>query len=331
MPLPTIVQPLNIIGPAIITWNGYVYYFKDGIKSSLQRETWEESNDFGGTFDTRAKSQKTVISGRPAGMVNQLTATSGKSAIFPYKLAQVGSSIFGTVASPLPLVIQTQFGGASNTGQTITFVRGGMSKFSPVNLKSQESLYGDLEFTCLGIPTAASTGAGAWNAIADAAFADTSYDDTQIISDIYVSAFGSSPYNAMGSHNGYEIDVPLKLNTVMSDDYGITDMVIDSIGPATAKFAPSNLTEAQIWTLINAQGAGYIQPGMSLSKAGTSLVISGTGNGAHTLVATINNAGPKDAEFIYDKKNNRIQQVAFTSKITSTSGMLNANFTFVVT
>jgi hypothetical protein len=70
---------------------------------------------------------------------------------------------------------------------------------------------------------------------------------------------------------------------------------------------------------------------MSLAFAGTALVVSGTGNGAHTLVATLPNMGAKDGGFVYDKKNNRVKQVSFVGQRTTSTGANVALGTFVVT
>ncbi len=75
------------------------------------------------------KTQMTEISGTPAGML----ATAGISAMFPYAVAAIGKSIFG--AADLPLIIVTKFGGASNTGQTITYPRGALSKLPQLRLQ----------------------------------------------------------------------------------------------------------------------------------------------------------------------------------------------------
>lgn len=331
--MPSIVQPLVIVGPAILKWNGYTYYFKDGLKSAFERETFSVGSDFGGDFDERLKTQKSVLSGTPVGMVSLFTTSSGVSAMFPYGPAVIGQpgAIMGLPASPNTVEILTQFGGGSNTGQTITYVRGGLTKHPTVSLGSQKTLAGEIEFTCIGNPVTANSATGAWEAGVDAAFSDTSFDQSQIVSDIYTAGFGSSPYAAMGSHNGFEFDIPLKLNTVTSDDYGITDMIVDSLGPPTVKFAPNSLTEAQIWTMLNAQGASVIQPGMSIAKAGNTLTIAGTGNGAHTLSLSIPNMGAKNGGFIYDKKNNRVQEVMFVGARTWTSGAPNALYTATVT
>jgi hypothetical protein len=317
------ILPVIIVGPAIVTWNGYSYYFKAGLKSEFKRETFKITTDFDGDIDERMKSQMTEISGQPVGMLS----TAGMAAMFPYGVSAVGKSIFGT--ADLPLVIVTRFGGTSNLGQTITYPRGAMSKFPQLRLKPTDTLFGDLTFTCLSDPTVQPNTAAAWNTVASATFADVSFDETQIITDSYSAAYGSTPYNAMGSMAGFEIDISMETSQIPADDYGIVDIILKGL-TATAKFAPSNLTETQVYTLLGLQGTGYIFPGQSLSKAGTPLVITGSGNGAHTLTATINSAGPKQAGFMYSTDKHRHEAVEFTSKRTWTSGVGNALWTLAV-
>ncbi|MDB6064945.1 MAG: hypothetical protein JWR26_1153 [Pedosphaera sp.] len=317
------ILPVIIVGPAIVTWNGYSYYFKAGLKSEFKRETFKITTDFDGEIDERMKSQRTEISGQPVGMLS----TAGIAAMFPYGVSAVGKSIFG--ATDLPLVIVTKFGGTGNAGQTITYPRGALSKFPQLRLKPTDTLFGDLTFTCLGDPAVQPNTAGAWNTIASATFADTNFDETQIITDTYSAAYGASPYNAIGSMAGFEIDIAMQTAPIPADDYGVVDMILKSL-TATAKFAPSNLTEAQVYTLLNGQGSGYVFPGQSLSKANTDLVIAGSGNAARTLTATIKNAGPKQAGFMYSTDKHRHEAVEFTSKRTWTSGGTNALWTLSV-
>ncbi len=68
--------------------------------------------------------------------------------------------------------------------------------------------------------------ATAWQTIADAAFADTNFDETQIITDTYSAAYGSSPFNAMGSMAGFELDIAMATESILADDYGIVDMIL---------------------------------------------------------------------------------------------------------
>ena len=180
-------------------------------------------------------------------------------------------------------------------------------------------------FTCLGAPNVQPTNAPAWQAIADAAFGDASFDETAIITDTYTASYGASPYNVMGSMAGFEVDFVAGLETITADDFGIVDIILKSL-TATAKFAPSNLTEAQMYTLLANQGGSYVFPGQSLSKNNTNLVITGSGNAAHTLTVTINNAGPKQAGFVYSASKHRFDAIEFTTKRTWTGGIANPLF-----
>ena len=316
--------PIIIVGPAIATWNGKTYYYKNGLKVVFKRETFSIETDFDGKIDERAKSQMTEVSGQPVGKISSPTDC------FPYTVASIGQTVFNNPSvssgANLPLVIVTKFGGTSNLGQTITYPRAAMTKLSQMKLHATETWLGEHTFTCLGDPTVQPNTSGAWETIASATFADTSFDETKIVTDIYSAAWGSSPYNAMGSMAGWEIDIAAGFNTITADDYGIVDMILKEL-TATARFVPSNLTQANASALLSFQGAGYIFPGQSLAKSNTDLVIAGSGNNGVTLTATIKNAGPKDGGFMYDTKNHRLTAVSFTSKRTWTAGAANALFT----
>lgn len=325
------ILPIIVVGPAIVTWNGHSYYFKSGVKLDYKRETFTIETDFDGQIDERMKAQMTTISGTPVGMYG----ASGMTQFFPYPVSQIGTSIFGaqsTPTTPRPLVIVTKFGGTSNAGQTITYPRGAMTKLPTLRLKPTDTLLGDLEFTMLGVPTVQPNTANAWATLASATFADTTFDENQIITDIYGAAWGASPYTSMGSMNGFEINIAMKTNTIPAVDFGNVDMILESL-VASVSFAPSNLTEAQVNALFNWDGTGYIQPGMSIAPvtiaSASNLVITGSGNGAKTLTATIFNAGPKDGGYVYDSKAHRFTATNWVTRRTWTSGVANPLFTFV--
>lgn len=160
------ILPNIIVGPAIVTWNGKSFYSKAGIKAEFKRETFKVETDFDGQIDERMKTQMTEVSFQPDGQMSTLTK------YFPYAVTDIGKSIFG--ATPLPLVIQTKFGGASNTGQTITYPRAALSKLPQLRLKPTDTLFGEMTFTCLGNPTVQPNTSNAWQTIADAAFGDCS-------------------------------------------------------------------------------------------------------------------------------------------------------------
>src|SRR5581483_6014013 len=129
---PTPILPSIIAGPAIVTWNGFSYYSKAGIKAEFKRETFKITTDADGDIDERMKSQLTEVSFQPVGMAG--AASTAMAPYFPYAVNAIGKSIFG--ASNLPLVIVTKFGGTGNAGQAITYPRGAVTKLPPLRLKA---------------------------------------------------------------------------------------------------------------------------------------------------------------------------------------------------
>ena len=307
-PLPTILQ-----GPAIVIFNGLAYYFKGGIKRSLKRSTFDVESDAAGFSDRRLKSTVVEISGTPAG---QLTTDAAFGKMFPYAVTDIGKSVFGNADAPL--VIHTK------AGQTITYARAAITKLPGLRLKPTDTLFGDITFTCLGKGAVQPTTAGSFNAIAAAAFADTTFDGDSIKTARYRVAWGGAPYDAMGSKAGFEIDIAMDLQSVEVDDFGVVDMVLKSM-VATAKFAPSSLTEDQVNTLLGIQDADVVLPGQSLTKANRDLVIS-----SDVFSATLYKAGPVDGESTFGVGEHRHGDITWVSRRSWTAGAANPLWLFDV-
>jgi hypothetical protein len=325
MPTASPILPTIIAGPAIVTWNGNSYYTKTGVRAEFKRETFKITTDTDGEIDERMKAQSTDVTIQPVGMTG--AAGTAMAAYYPYGVGAIGRSLFG--ATNLPLAVVTKFGGANNAGQTITYPRAALTRLPALRLRATDTLFGEMSFTCLGDPTVQPNGANAWETIADAAFADASFNETQIVTDIYTAAYGGSPYNAMGSMGGFEVNFGLAAEAIDADDFGHVDLMLKSL-TATARFAPSNLTQAQVAALLSYQDTGYIFPGQSPAKAGTDLVIAGSGRGARMLSVTIHQAGPKQGGFRYATGKHRLGTLGFMSRRTWTNGAANPLWTITV-
>ena len=311
-PTPVIIQ-----GPAIITFNGYSFYTKGGIKKSLKRDTFDVTTDAYGKVDERLASQITELSFTPAG---NIISTAHLNAHFPYSAASIGQSVFNPAGgADLPLVIQTL------AGETITYPRAAITKLPTLNLKATDAPLGEMTFTALPASAGQLTSSTVIKTNATASFADTTFDPARIFSAAYQAAWGStSPFSAMISADGFEFSVDISLKPVTVDMWGVVDMYLESI-VASAKFAPANLNETQLDTLLAVQGSSAILPGMSLANAGTDLVITST-----PLNVTLKNAGPKDAEYIYTVGQHRFQGMTFMNKRTFTAGAANPLWSFTV-
>ncbi|HTH49135.1 MAG TPA: hypothetical protein VMB21_16585 [Candidatus Limnocylindria bacterium] len=303
--------PAIITGPAIVKYDGHSFYTKGGLKASLKRNTFNVETDAHGQTDERLKSQMWEVSFTPVG---QVAAAADLAPYFP-TLAGIGKSIFGDADTAL--VIHTL------AGQTITFPRAALSKPPPLRLKATDTLFGDMTFTCIGKSATEPTDAAVQRVLATTAFADTTFDGDAISTARYTAAFGDAPYDAMLSADGFELTIEMKLaSPVEVDAYGIVDIALEGI-TASAKFAPANLTEAQLDTLLAFQGADAVLPGQSLAKAGTDLVIS-----SDALVLTLHKAGPKDSEYEFKTGEHRFKGVMFGSRRSWTTGVADVLWTF---
>ena len=308
--------PLRIHGPAIITFNGVSYYFKTGLKGSIKRNRAKIEVDAFGQIAEVAKDCVVEFTGTPAGAIR----AADLAGQMPYTPAMIGQSIFG--ATDTPLVVQT-----INDGATITWSRGAISKYAPILLSATRgTIYkGDMTFACLMASSFTPTSSTAWKSITANAFADTTFDPSKVRMAQYTAAWGStSPYSAMISEDGFTLTPTIVTENIPVDNYGIIDMALKSV-TGTAQFKPSNLTEAQIDTLIELQGSGAFLPGQAIGDGGQDLVITGP-----HLVATLKMAGAADYDLLYQTGKLRAGEVAFSAATTFTTGVPNPVFTFAV-
>lgn len=304
--IPTIIQ-----GPAILIHDTKSYYFKDGLTLEHSVESFNVGSDMHGQIDERFLRDVVRIRGTPDGQLSDIAK------YFPFAVTDIGADIFGA-GTDKTVVIHTK------AGQTITYPKGRITKSPQLRLKVSDTIFGDMEFTCLGKSATQRTDPAYWKTIASAAFADATFNETKINTGPYTATYGLTPYDSMGSMDGFLIDLAYQVTLIGGEDVGYQQGILAGM-TATASFKPSNLTEAQIDTLLNVQGVSARQPGQSLAKSDTDLVIAST-----FFSATIHKAGPKDARSVYATGKHRHEGVAWTSKRTFTVGVPNALFTFTI-
>ncbi len=307
--------PSVIIGPAIVLWNGQTYHFKGGLANTLKRNTFK-TNLGGADFDERLSSQFAEVSGSPASQLDNMAK------YWPYGAAGIGQPLFDP-ANLKPLVILPV------TGERITYPNAALTQTPDITLKAgADALFGTMTWTCLGDPAKAATDPDFFRTFDTATAAGAAFDDAQNINGLYTANWGGPPYDAMLSVDGFVLSNPLKLWRANVDNFGLVNTILESMA-VTARFKPANLTEAQIDSLLNTQGAGAIRIGGSLAGAGADLVI-GAGGAAGTLVATLKAVGPKDSLLQYSATQLRQGEVAFVQRRTWTAGAANELFTLAL-
>ncbi len=311
------VIPVVIRGPAVIIRDSNTFYTQGNIAVKRKRPTFDVVSDMFGKIDTRvAGVEVTEIEFTPVGEIENMAK------YFPYgptslvSTVSIGTSIFG--AADVSTVIHTK------AGQTITYSRTAITKTPTLNLSPKKTIYGPMTITAIGKSSTQPNTDGYIKTIAATAFSDTSFDPTKIKTSIYSAALGTrtAPYNAMGAREGFEVECALETDEVQDDSWGVVDMILASM-KWTCKFAPNNLTEAQVDALVNSQGTSVIKVGESVAKgpAGVAenLVITGD-----NLVVTLNNVGIVTAEHGYGAKIDRNGTIEFTTKAGFTTGAMTA-------
>lgn len=301
--------PTIIAGPAIVQLGSNTYYSEGDITVALKRNTWSPQTSIAGAIDTRLKSQMVEISFTPVGVLDTVAK------YLPYAASQIGTLLFGSANTNC--VIWTR------AGQKITWENAAITKFPGFKASPLNALFTSaLTITALGKNATAPTDAAAWNAITTASFTDATFDETLLLTPRYTAAWGStSPYSAMEPEDGFQLDFTMEVEPKETANYGITDMLLKEV-KVEAKFTPVNLTEAQIWTLLNLQGSSALLPGDSVSKDGHDLVIS-----AGDVSFTLHKAGPTDGGTNYGLTKLRQGEVSFMCKKTWSSGVLDNLFT----
>jgi len=302
-----------IAGPAIVTFDGQTYTTKGDISVKIARETFDVVSSRHGKIDQRVKSYAIEVSFQPVGQIEDLDK------YFPYDVDDIGKSIFPAV--DLPLTINTI------AGQEYTYPRAAMIKSPTLKLAATDTMFGEMTFLCILKSATDFVTAGSLQAIAAEEFADTTFDQTKVGTPGYTAAYGTTPYAAMESLDGFTVEIGMEIIRDYVDRFGIVGARLKSLN-ASARFTPVGLTEAQWHTLVNLDGATIPIPGQSVAKADTDLVITG-GTTPLAISITLHKAGIVNAGLAFGDAP-RLQELEFACKRTWTAGVANPLFTFAI-
>ena len=312
----TPILPVVKRSPSIFVLNGAVYYFdQSGAKVKTARGIEDVKDDFFGVIGHRSKGNDIVdITFTPTGIIRNLDLM--------YRFS--GDDISGWYGG------QSIFQGVgyfnSKAGDKNAYARAGILKPPTMNLHPTKPLFGPMTVRCIKSIALAPNNAAALTTLSSTAFADVSFDETLIKGDNYSVALGarSAPFNAMGPRQGVEIEPIWETEDVTDDGVGIADTLIRAIG-WKVKFAPNNLTEAQLITLAEWQGSDAVIAGEEVSKLNEDLVIDG-----EPLTVTLYKAGVTMAEGGWGVAVDRNGNVEFTNRMTFTTGVPDPLIDFTI-
>lgn len=300
--------PSIIAGPAIITHNGQTYYSEGDIVLSHKRETWAVATSAHGTVDTRLAAQMAEITFKPVGALDTVAK------YIAYAATAVGTLLVDQ-ATPKTVVIK------GRDGVVQTWANGFISKLPPFTLSATKTAIGAMTITVLGDPTKTLVAAAAWLTTSSAALADTTFDETKILTGAYTATWGSvGGFVAVPSEDGFTFEPIMTVGMKKVDNFGYVNAILRDITYA-CRFKPVGTTEAQLWAALNLQDSSAIVPGASVTTA-NDLVVS-----AGAVSFTLAKAGIVSAVTAYGLEALRVGEVAFVNKKTFTAGVMNAPIT----
>jgi hypothetical protein len=272
-------MPITVIqGPAYVKFTAsavdYVYYTEGNITCRYVTRKWTPNSASFGPLGQRFSSRHMVVDFTPVGMID---GTIAESHYLRYTAADVGKSILTGALSILPKV-----------GNKITWAKAGLSQMPGMKLSALGTVWKGMQFICGPDTSKEMIDAAYWETVA-ATGADTSFDETKIITPRYTAAWGAVVTAIEPDENGFDVDVATEVAPVAAANYGDVDFILRGLGVACS-FTPVSCTEAQMASLVALQGASAMLPGDLAQKA--SLVVTGTG-----LTVTLPNMLPGDGGY----------------------------------
>lgn len=301
---PTVIQ-----GPAFVIYGAYTFYTKGDVEISYEFDTWNPRSAVAGNLGARLRGKTAKVSFTPVGMYTAATAAK----YWPWNPTNIGSSILSGTVAVIPI-----------SGNKVTFAKGGISKMPALNLSALATVWGPMEMLCIGDPSVAPINAAAFQTIA-AATADTSFDETKILSPRFTAAFTGADGNAYSGIEpddaGFVVDPTMELSVMNAANFGPVSAIITSFGLAVT-FKPLSMSEAEIALASGLQNSTVIQPGDTIGTA-TDLVIAGTG-----LSFTGKKMGISGAALMYGAGTWRQGAMKFENKIYTTTGVAQPLWVF---
>lgn len=211
-----------------------------------------------------------------------------------------------------PLVIHTF------AGIKLTLFNAAVTQMPGVILSTVKSLIGAVTFEAfLRNGTDWSNPAARWM-IENVALSDTSFSQTNILTQPYTAAWGpTAPWDNFETKEGFNVAFNLGLQPVMTDSLGIVTRRISSLD-VTAQARPEGIDESQLMAKLLLQNTGSIR-GRSLS--GDNLNISGTG-----VYIRLYGAALKSAPQNFSVSEERLGQLEWFATRTFAAGVPNDLF-----
>lgn len=315
-----IILPVIIQGPAYITHGAVTTFVQRDVSVAVNSESWNPETAYG-MIGERLKARTAKITVTPVGMVTAANIN------YYYREHLAPATYIGASMCASALIIVS-----IPSALKYTWAMAAKTKCPSLHCGPGKTAFGSMEFEAIGDPTIQPlTAAHLKKAEEAAGTLSTGFEESSITSDIYKAAYGASPYDAMGSMDGFDIEFGLTPKKIAAGDVGYADIILASLD-ITGSFAPSNLTETQVDGLFKIDGAEALLPGQEFARGAAAsvgtpvdLVITGTQLAA---VFTLKAVGAKDGGYGYQLGEHRLKAVKFVNSRRWTTGAETALFAY---
>lgn len=296
-------------GPGAVIFNTSTTIFsKADIEASIELQTSPTPSSVHGNIGD------VVLDAMAKVVVPPLGEWEALAVLFPYASMAPGTSLFGDTDKPLKVW--------GVDGVSLLFAAAAITKMASIRCTPSETLLSPIEFTCLRPDAAAWATANSLYTVTTEAFASyAAFSKAAVLRVAFAAAWGSSPWDAIRTADGWTIDFDLKTKEVPDDALGIQDYTFEDL-EVRAKCTPIGKTMAQLLSALAIQG-GTARRGQAL--LGTSdLVLTGAGG---SPVITLNKPAIKTAGEKWGDTTLRHGEIGFVAQRTFSSGVPDALFT----
>lgn len=250
-------------GPAILTYQGAVLYFKDGLSIDENVTLFDVNADALTGADKRTDLVEVTMTGTPVGAWKDL------SVLFPWMGADMGASLHGATDSAAVVHFLD--------GDRFTYHNVGLRKMPDLMCAPTKTLLGEVEFVAR---TKNNTLASAANSLVTrdtASFTDDSFDWAEIPTLVFAMSYGdASPWDNIETKEGVTISHKTEWTPVPSANGGTLDERLSAY-EATASFIPLGIAQSSIDARLATQGVASAMRGARRSEVAEDLVLSGSG------------------------------------------------------
>jgi hypothetical protein len=304
----SIARSALVGGPAKLGFQTKTFFSIGDIPLNVETETSDVETSMHGKVDEHRIDAICRVPVTPVGAWENLTT------LFPAKFlspaANIGARLFADADEPLAI--------HSNNQDLYTIIAAAITKPPEIRLGTNESLFGEMEFTgVVGTGLDMESANSLYTVQTGQAYSDATFAKDNIKRQRYTAAWANlgvpAGFDSFQAEEGWVITPEVRVEPIKVQGRTVDFKLLSAAWMAKCK--PVGPTGAQLAAALRVQGSGNPQ-GHRLGENSNDLVITGSG-----VSVTLKAAQLKTAGFIFGGKPLRNGEIGFVSTIGFTAGV----------